>query len=198
MRYRLNFSSPAVDKQKRRLLRRFTTIIYILVCIFSGYVLFQIYSTQLYMANVYQTRVSEIEKKISNIEPRVLFLENKIAERNRLRNLASLHVQENSRPSVWYARLVDLTRLLPPDLILTRVLYDPPEKKDKNKPDMTIDGYMIIKGNEQEIYAVDDLRSALSESLPTKFTYSRVVVENNRIYKEENNLKLVFSLGYYQ
>jgi len=150
------------------------------------------------MANVYQTRVSKIERKISNIEPRVLFLENKIAERNRLRNLASLHVQENSRPSVWYARLVDLTRLLPPDLILTRVSYDPPEKKDKNKPDMTIDGYMIIKGNEQEIYAVDDLRSALSESLPTKFTYSRVVVENNRIYKEENNLKLVFSLGYYQ
>lgn len=198
MRYRLNFSSPAVDKQKRRVIRRFTTIIYMLAWIFSGYVLFQIYSTQLYMANVYQTRVSEIEKKISNIEPRVLFLENKIAERNRLRNLASLHVQENSRPSVWYARLVDLTRLLPPDLILTRVSYDPPEKKDKNKPDMTIDGFMIIRGNEQEIYAVDDLRSALSESLPTKFTYSRVVVENNRIYKEENNLKLVFSLGYYQ
>ena len=198
MRYRLNFSSPSVDKQKRRVILRFTTILYIMVCIFSGYVLFQVYNTQNYMANVYQTHVSEIERKISEIEPRVLFLENKIAERNRLLNQASLYVQENSRPSVWYARLVDLARLLPPDLILTKVMYDPPEKKDPAKPDITIDGYMIITGNEQEIFAVDDLRSTLAESLPTKFNYTKLQVESNRIYKEEDYLKLVFSLGYYR
>lgn len=198
MKYQLNFSSPAVDKQKRKTMQQLTAIVYTVIWIFSGYVLFQVYSTQHYMTDVYQSRVSEIEKKISSIEPRVLFLEKRIAERNLLRNQADLYAQVRSRPSVWYARLIDLSRVLPPDLILTEVSYEWSDDKNNKNPEMTVDGYMIIRGNNQEIFAVDDLRATLSESIPTKYTYSKLLVENNRIFKEDENLKLVFSLGYYR
>jgi hypothetical protein len=150
------------------------------------------------MANVYQMRLTKIEKRISAIEPRILFLENKIMKRNKLRQQASLYVQENNRPSIWYARLVSLAELLPPDLILTKIAFNSGHGKNPEAPEITIDGYMIIEGTDQDIFAVDDLRTTLSESLPTKFTYSKLLVENNRIYKEEENLKLAFSLGYYR
>ena len=198
MRYRLNFSSPAVDKRKRTLIRRITGGFYLLLWIFSAYVLFQVYSTGRFMANTFQAKISKIEKKISNIEPRALFLEREISERNRLGKQASLYIQEEKRPSVWYARLFELAGLLPPDLVLTKIAYLPPEKQDDKKPEITLDGFTVLRGNEQDVFAVDDFRSALSESLPTTFTYSKLLVDRNRIYKEKDNLKLVFSLGYYR
>lgn len=196
MVYELNFLSKAADRQKRKRVRRLTAIIYVAVWLFSGYVLLQVYMTQKYMANVYQSRVSSVEKEIAQIEPRTLFLEKKIARRNQLRKQAPLYVQSYNRPSSWYARLLDITKLLPYDLILTKIAYHPTDKK--NSPEITIDGYMIIQSDKQDIFMVDQLRAALEESLPTKSLYSKLRIENNKIYKEKDNLKLVFTVGYYQ
>ncbi|MFQ6675712.1 MAG: hypothetical protein ACE5LH_05135 [Fidelibacterota bacterium] len=198
MRYRLNFSRSSVDKHKRHAIRRYTGLTYLLVLLFSGYVLFQIYTTQRFMAGVYQERVEQIEKRIGQIEPRALFLEKMIAQKNRLGNLASLYVQENTRPSVWYARLFDLARLLPPELVVSRITFAPASGPGGAGPELTVDGQMIIKGGEQNVFAVDDFRAALAESIPSTFTYPRLKVEKNRIFKEEDNLKLIFSLGFYR
>lgn len=198
MRYQLNFMSTAADRQKRRKIRRYTSVLYLLIWGFSAFVLFQVYSTQLFMANVYKSRTTKMERKISNIEPRILFLERKITERNRLRQQASLYVQENNRPAVWMARLADLAQLLPADLILTKIAYNFKKKSASKKPEILVDGYMIIEGEEQDIFAVDNLRAALAESLPNNFTYSKLLVENNHVYKEKDKLKLVFTLGYYK
>lgn len=180
MRYQLNFSQSSVDKHKRHAIRRYTGISYGLIWVFSGYVLFQIYTTQRFMAGVYQDRVEEIEQKISQIEPRALFLEKRIARKNRLGNLASLYVQESHRPSVWYVRLFDLARLLPSELVVSKIAYTPGKG-----PELTVDGHMFIEGSDQDVFAVDDFRAALSESIPSSFSYPRLKVEKNHLSRKK-------------
>lgn len=198
MRYQLNFLSTAADQQKKNKIRRFTSLLYLLIWSFSGYVMYQVYSTQLFMANIYKNQTAKMERRISNIEPRILFLEKKIIDRNRMRQQTSFYIQETKRPGVWMARLADLSQSLPPDLILTKIVYHPKNIPAANEPEILVDGYMIIKGENQDIFAVDNLRATLANSLPNTFTYSKLLVENSHVYKEKGKLKLDFTLGYYQ
>lgn len=198
MHYLLNFLSTSADKQKKTKLRRNTSLLYFLILSFSGYVMYQVYSTQLFMANIYKNYTAKIEKRISDVEPRILFLEKKIGDRNKMRKQTSFYFQETKRPGVWVARLADLSQSLPADLILTQIVYHAKDILNADDPDILVDGYMIIEGEDQDIFAVDNLRATLANSLPNSFTYSKLLVEKSHVYKEKEKLKLDFTLGYYQ
>ncbi len=142
--------------------------------------------------------MSTLEEKMIKIEPRVLFLENISAERNRLRKQASLFAQENNRPSVWYARLIDLARRLPENVILTEISFRPVLEEGENKPEVTINGNMVMRGKTDDITPLDNLRISLLESIPMAFRYSRLQVESNSFLEEKSNTKIVFSLGFYR
>jgi len=153
------------------------------------------------MAQVFEQLNAGIEGKISSVEPRMLFLERKIGVRNRLRKQSDLFLQPKSRPSVWRKMLIDITKALPSDLVITKIITRGDagsKKKKKGGPALTIEGFTYIEGGNRDILSVDNFRSNLLFSLPISTNFSEIKVENNRIYKEEDRLKLVFSLGLYE
>jgi len=204
MDFQLNFLSTTADQRVKRHLKRFSLLLYLLIFGTTMFVIYRTHQSQAYMAVVFEELNAAIEGKISSVEPRMLFLERKIGVRNRLRKQTKLFLQSEKRPSVWRKTLVDITKALPPDLIITKIFTRPENQTSKKKnhkkggPDLTIEGYTYIEGGNRDILSVDNFRSNLLFSLPISTNYAEIKVENNRIYKEEDRLKLVFSLGLYK
>jgi len=201
MEYQLNFLSSTADERVKRHLKRFSLLLYAIIFGATIFILVRTHESQAYMAQVFEGLNSDIEGKISSVEPRMLFLERKIGARNRLRKESDVFLQPQARPSVWRKILIDITKALPPDLVITKI-FSKTNTKPKNKkatgPDLTIEGYTYIEGGNRDILSVDNFRGNLLFSLPLSTLYSDIKVENNRIYKEEDRLKLVFSLGLYR
>ncbi len=201
MEYQLNFLSTTADERIKRHMKRFSFLLYIIVFGATLFILFRTHESQTYMAQVFEGLNADIEGKISSVEPRMLFLERKIGVRNRLRKQSDIFLQPRNRPSIWRKMLIDITNALPPDLVITKIFSrsDGSTKKKKGDgPALTIEGYTYIEGSNRDILSVDNFRGNLLFSLPLSTIYSDIKVENNRIYKEEDRLKLVFSLGLYE
>ena len=200
MEYQLNFLSSTADERVKRHLKRFSFLLYIIIFGATIFILVRTHESQAYMAQVFEGLNSDIEGKISSVEPRMLFLERKIGVRNRLRKESDIFLQPKTRPAVWRKILIDITKALPPDLVITKIFSRAKVKANKKKtgPDLTIEGYTYIEGGNRDILSVDNFRGNLLFSLPLSTLYSDIKVENNRIYKEEDRLKLVFSLGLYE
>ena len=201
MELQLNFLSSTADERVKRHMKRFSFLLYVIIFGATLFILLRTHESQAYMAHVFEGLNADIEGKISSVEPRMLFLERKIGVRNRLRKQSDIFLQPQSRPSVWRKMLIDIAKALPPDLVITKI-HSKTAVQAKNKkvvtPDLTIDGYTYIEGGNRDILSVDNFRSNLLFSLPISTLYSDIKVENNRIYKEEDRLKLVFSLGLYR
>ncbi|NQV14132.1 hypothetical protein HQ531_01645 [bacterium] len=200
MEFQLNFLSTTADQRVRQHLKRFSFFVYILIFAVTLFILFRTHQSQTYMATVFEELNEDIESKITRVEPRMLFLERKIGVRNKLRSQAQLFLQPRTRPSVWRKTLIDITKALPPDLVITKIFSRAAttKKKTKSGPTLTIEGFTYIEGGNRDILSVDNFRSNLLFSLPISTNFSDIKVENNRIYKEEDRLKLVFSLGLYE
>lgn len=201
MEYQLNFLSSTADERVRRHLKRFSFLVYMIIFGATIFILLRTHESQQYMAQVFEGLNADIEGKISSVEPRMLFLERKIGVRNRLRKESDIFLQPKKRPAVWRKLLVDVTKALPPDLVITKIFTRAETKGNKKKPagpNVTIEGYTYIEGGNRDILSVDNFRSNLLFSLPISTIYSEIKVENNRIYKEEDRLKLVFALGFYE
>lgn len=200
MELQLNFLSSTADKRVKRHIKNFSLLIYIIIFTASLFVIYRTHQSQMYMADVFENLNADIESKIANVEPRMLFLERKIGVRNRLRRQSDLFLQPKTRPSVWRKTLIDITNALPPDLVITKIFSKPTTGKNKNKkgPTLTIEGFTYIEGSNRDILSVDNFRSNLLFSLPISELYSDIKVEDNRIYKEDERLKLIFTLGIYE
>ena len=200
MELQLNFLSSTADKRVKRHIKNFSLLIYIIIFASSLFVIYRTHQSQMYMADVFENLNADIESKIANVEPRMLFLERKIGVRNRLRRQSDLFLQPKTRPSVWRKTLIDITNALPPDLVITKIYSKPTTGKNKNKkgPSLTIEGFTYIEGSNRDILSVDNFRSNLLFSLPISQLYSDIKVEDNRIYKEDERLKLIFTLGIYE
>jgi len=201
MEFQLNFLASTADERVKRHLKRFSFLIYLIIFGATIFILVRTHESQTYMAHVFEGMNADIEGKISSVEPRMLFLERKIGQRNRLRKESDTFLQPRTRPAVWRKILIDITKALPPDLVITKIYTKPKPTKRNQKddgPDLTIEGYTYIEGGNRDILSVDNFRGNLLFSLPISTLYSDIKVENNRIYKEEDQLKLVFALGLYQ
>ncbi|MCF7808068.1 MAG: hypothetical protein K9M49_06640 [Candidatus Marinimicrobia bacterium] len=200
MELQLNFLSSTADRRVKRHIKNFSLLIYIIIFSASLFVIYRTHQSQTYMADVFESLNADIESKIANVEPRMLFLERKIGVRNRLRRQSDLFLQPRTRPSVWRKTLIDITNALPPDLVITKIFSKPTTGKNKNKtgPTLTIEGFTYIEGSNRDILSVDNFRSNLLFSLPISTLYSDIKVDDNRIYKEDDRLKLIFTLGIYE
>jgi len=211
MKYQLNFLSTAAFRRKQEHRKQFIFAIVAIIWVFSGVILTNIYNSIKYKTAVYESKFSEVEGNIVNIQPELWYLNRLVEDRNKLKKYLPLYLQDKSRPSVWQSRLYDIADLLPTDLVLSRIEFKPfEEEKDAKKngkkpalkkediPEITVDGFMLFKNESQDIYSVEDYRNKLLESTTTEPTYSRIDVMNNRIYKDDDELKLIFSLGYFQ
>ncbi len=201
MEYQLNFLASTADERVKRHLKRFSFLLYMIIFGATIFILVRTHESQTYMAHVFEGLNQDIEGKISSVEPRMLFLERKIGVRNRLRKESDVFLQPTARPAVWRKILIDITTALPPDLVITKIFTRPEgqgNKKKQDGPALTIEGYTYIEGGNRDILSVDNFRSNLLFSLPLSTLYADIKVENNRIYKEEDQLKLVFSLGLYK
>ena len=205
MEYQLNFLSTTADERVKKHIKRFSFLLYLLVFGATLFILLRTHESQTYMAQVFEGMNADIEGKISSVEPRMLFLERKIGVRNRLRKQSDIFLQPRKRPAIWRKMLVDITNALPPDLVITKIFSRAENTGGKKRkkatdtsPALTIEGYTYIEGNNRDILSVDNFRGNLLFSLPLSTIYSDIKVENNRIYKEEDRLKLVFSMGLYE
>ena len=200
MEFQLNFLSSTADERVKRHLKRFSFLLYVIIFGATIFILVRTHESQAYMAQVFEGLNSDIEGKISSVEPRMLFLERKIGVRNRLKKESDIFLQPRTRPAVWRKILIDITKALPPDLVITKIFSKADLKANKKNsgPNLIIEGYTYIEGGNRDILSVDNFRGNLLFSLPLSTLYSDIKVENNRIYKEEDRLKLVFSLGLYE
>lgn len=198
MRYQLNFSETALTESKRKTILIMGSVVYISICLFSLILLYQTYESRSFIADVFDNRAYKLREKISELEPRILYLENKSAERNRISKQISLYTQENHRPSTWYTRLFDLSSILPANAVLTKISFNPHQEEWENLSEISIDGFLRIKGKEEDITPLENYRISLSESLPFNFNYPYLQVDSSSFIQDRNNIKLLFSLGFYR
>ncbi len=210
MRYQLNFLSTAAFKRHQEHQKQFIILLSSIVWIFSFFLLFNMYRSIKFKTTVYESKVRSVQSNIVELEPELSYLKQLVNERNQLKKYLPLYLEERYRPSIWQARLYDLAELLPQDLVLSAIEFKPYNeeavkrggKKSKLKkedvPEIKIDGYMVFKNKTQDIYSVDEYRERLIASATMEPVYSKIDILNNRIYKDEDNLKLIFSLGYFE
>ena len=131
MELQLNFLSSTADQRVKKHPKNFSILVYLIIFGATLFVIIRTHQSQLYMSEVFEELNSDIEGKISNVEPRMLFLERKIGVRNRLRKQSNLFLQPKNRPSVWRKTLIDITNALPPDLVVTKIFSKPTTGKKK-------------------------------------------------------------------
>ncbi len=195
MQYRLNFITTTADLWRRKRIQRFVLFVYFVLLTSTGFIFFKLYDSFEYMADILSSKVLQIEHKISDIEPRIILLENKIEHRNTMRQQTAFHTQIDQRPSIWCARLRDIADLLPPEMILNQISY---RSKDQSSPkipaEFTLTGHLVIKNSEQDIFMVDQFRSDIADSPSIQSSFGDVYLKNNNIFKEKDDLKLTFSM----
>ncbi len=195
-KFQLNFLNTTADEQKRTRVRRYTTLAYLALVVFTASIGYNMYSTQSYVSGIVVEHNQKVSEKISEIEPVVLFLEQQIQQRNKELKHAETYLQSGSRPSVWQSRLAVISDVVPTDILLSRIEYSSLDKK-AGDPHLILDGQLVIRDNEEDIYAVDNLREELEKHPVFSHQFSTVQIENNHVYKEKDDLKLLFTLGYY-
>ncbi|NQU28117.1 MAG: hypothetical protein HQ528_07515 [Candidatus Marinimicrobia bacterium] len=195
MYYRLNFITTTVDQWKRKRIKRFVISLYIIFSCFTGFVLYQSYDSFDYMASVLSEKVTQVKQEISDIEPRVLLLKQKIEKRDQMLQQIKFYTQFERRPSLWHARLLEIADKLPSKMVLDRISYISTNSKGSNKtPEFTITGHVLIRDSERDIHLVDQFRSNLVESQYFHSVYDQMYLKNNNIYKDKDDLKLTFSM----
>jgi hypothetical protein len=167
MELQLNFLSSTADKRVKQHIKNFSLLIYVIIFTASLFVIYRTHQSQMYMADVFENLNADIESKIANVEPRMLFLERKIGVRNRLRRQSDLFLQPKTRPSVWRKTLIDITNALPPDLVITKIFSKPTTGKNKNKmgPALTIEGFTYIEGSNRDILSVDRTTGSIKKMI---------------------------------
>jgi len=195
MYYRLNFITTTVDQWKRKRIKRFVISLYIIFSCFTGFVLYQSYDSFDYMASVLSEKVTQVKQEISDIEPRVLLLKQKIEKRDQMLQQIKFYTQFERRPSLWHARLLEIADKLPSKMVLDRISYISTNSEGSNKtPEFTITGHVLIRDSERDIHLVDQFRSNLVESQYFHSVYDQMYLKNNNIYKDKDDLKLTFSM----
>ncbi len=195
MYYRLNFITTTADQWKRKRIQRFAIYIYFVLSCVTGFVLYKLYDSFDYMANVLNEKVTHVKQEINDIEPRILLLEKKIENRNQMLQQLKFYTQFEKRPSLWHARLLEIAEKLPPEIVLDNISYIQAKSDGSNQNhDFTIKGHLLINDSEHDIHKVDYFRSSLAESQYFQTVYDHVYLTDNNIYKEKNDLKLTFSM----
>ena len=192
----LNFLNTSTKIEEIKRYKRISGSSFILIFVFSLYIVGHIFFTQYFMVDAYRSRLSNIHKKINAIEPRVKFLEAKLGERTGLNNSLGDFTLIEKRPKVWVPRLLEISNLLPGDVLLTKISYQQP-KFIKNDPALIIHGEHILKKGEQDYNFLDEIINNWnsSRSLPRYFK-SIKILENN-IIKEKDDIKITFSIGFF-
>jgi len=195
MNYSLNFITTTVDQWQRLRIQRFTLFLYLLIIFATGFIFYKLYDSVDYMATVISIKADQIEKQISEIEPQVILLENKINKRNAMTGNTKFYSQIEQRPGLWYARLKDISSNLPAKMIIKQIEYVSDDLGDtKQPPKFSLTGHIVIQNNEKDIFMVDEYKNVISESPYIKYIYDNVNINNNNIYKENDDLKLTFSM----
>ncbi len=210
MRYQLNFLSTATYKRHQEHQKQFIILLSSIIWFFSFFLLFNMYRSIKFKTSVYESKMKSIKGNIVEMKPELTYLKRLVDERNQLKKFLPLYLEEKHRPSIWQARLYDIAELLPQDLVLSSIEFKPFDEEEAKKnpkrskqkheevPEVRIDGYMVFKNKTQDIYSVDDYRDKLIASSTMEPVYSKIDILNNRIYKDDDNLKLIFSLGYFE
>jgi len=196
-RLKLNFLNTSsrmdeIKKYKRISLSAFGTLF-----LFSTYLVFQIFYSQQYMVNIYLDKSRIIGEKISRIEPRAKFLEKKINERNGLNKKMGIFLQKNDRVSAWVPRLMDLANLLPPDVIIKKIVYKK-EKTPVTSPDLVVYGEHILQKDKQDFDILNMMTNTWENSFALSEIFQNIEILENNILKEGTDIKITFSIGFFR
>jgi len=181
-----------IKKYKRISLSAFGTLF-----LFSTYLVFQIFYSQQYMVNIYLDKSRIIGEKISRIEPRAKFLEKKINERNGLNKKMGIFLQKNDRVSAWVPRLMDLANLLPPDVIIKKIVYKK-EKTPVTSPDLVVYGEHILQKDKQDFDILNMMTNTWENSFALSEIFQNIEILENKILKEGTDIKITFSIGFFR
>ncbi len=195
MHYRLNFTTTTADRLKLRKFRRYTWLVYCLIFATTATLLFRTGYGYHQMYSNLKSYQSSLRSELAEIQPRVTYLERLIDKRNQLNEQFDFYNQVDRKPAVLAARIGKITKTLPNQVILDQIRFDvDSDPRGQIEPGFTVDGHLNILSDRQNIQVVDTYRSVLTDDL-LWYGFDAISLRNNHIYKDLENLKLIFSLG---
>ena len=188
-----NLLRNAAIKREQRRWRVLMVLIYLLVIVISGATIAYIYSTNLYIARLYEHEIQKIQSDLELLQPKIDQVEKLYKERTNLRNQINLFQQRRNRSEFWLPKLHDCAALLPNQMYLEGIALNINARAGQEI--LQLKGTLPLDPVKQDMTVLYDFKKSLENSSSFMYGLAKIEILQNRIFRKGNDQNMTFTIG---
>jgi len=191
-----NLLRNAAIKREQRRWRVLMVLIYLLVIVISGATIAYIYSTNLYIARLYEHEIQKIQSDLELLQPKIDQVEKLYKERTNLRNQINLFQQRRNRSEFWLPKLHDCAALLPDRMYLEGIALNINARAGQEI--LQLKGTLPLDPVKQDMTVLYDFKKSLENSSSFMYGLAKIEILQNRIFRKGNDQNMTFTIGVFE
>ncbi len=191
-----NLLRNAAIKREQRRWRVLMVLIYLLVIVISGATIAYIYSTNLYIARLYEHEIQKIQSDLELLQPKIDQVEKLYKERTNLRNQINLFQQRRNRSEFWLPKLHDCAALLPDRMYLEGIALNINTRAGQEI--LQLKGTLPLDPVKQDMTVLYDFKKSLENSSSFMYGLAKIEILQNRIFRKGNDQNMTFTIGVFE
>jgi len=191
-----NLLRNAAIKREQRRWRVLMVLIYLLVIVISGSTIAYIYSTNLYIARLYEHEIQKIQSDLELLQPKIDQVEKLYKERTNLRNQINLFQQRRNRSEFWLPKLHDCAALLPDRMYLEGIALNINTRAGQEI--LQLKGTLPLDPVKQDMTVLYDFKKSLENSSSFMYGLAKIEILQNRIFRKGNDQNMTFTIGVFE
>jgi len=191
-----NLLRNAAIKREQRRWRVLMVLIYLLVIVISGSTIAYIYSTNLYIARLYEHEIQKIQSDLELLQPKIDQVEKLYKERTNLRNQINLFQQRRNRSEFWLPKLHDCAALLPDRMYLEGIALNINARAGQEI--LQLKGTLPLDPVKQDMTVLYDFKKSLENSSSFMYGLAKIEILQNRIFRKGNDQNMTFTIGVFE
>jgi Tfp pilus assembly protein PilN len=191
-----NLLRNAAIKREQRRWRVLMVFIYLLVIVISGATIAYIYSTNLYVARLYEREIQKIQSDLELLKPKIDQVEKLYNERTNLRSQINLYQQRRNRSEFWLPKLQGCAELLPNPMYLEGISLNINARAGQEI--LQLKGTMPLDPVKQDMTILYDFKKSLEDSRSFMYGFARIEILQNRIFRKGNEQNMTFTIGVFE
>ena len=191
-----NLLRNAAIKREQRRWRVLMVLIYLLVIVISGATIAYIYSTNLYIARLYEHEIQKIQSDLELLQPKIDQVEKLYNERANLRSQINLFQQRRNRSEFWLPKLHTCAALLPDRMYLEGIALNINTRAGQEI--LQLKGTLPLDPVKQDMTVLYDFKKSLENSSSFMYGLAKIEILQNRIFRKGNDQNMTFTIGVFE
>jgi len=191
-----NLLRNAAIKREQRRWRVLMVLIYLLVIVISGATIAYIYSTNLYIARLYEHEIQKIQSDLELLQPKIDQVEKLYNERANLRSQINLFQQRRNRSEFWLPKLHTCAALLPNRMYLEGIALNINARAGQEI--LQLKGTLPLDPVKQDMTVLYDFKKSLENSSSFMYGLAKIEILQNRIFRKGNDQNMTFTIGVFE